>query len=203
MVKGWGDYLSCFLFSFFLFACLLATLGGYLWFLVFLLPFLFPISFTLFIHIIHDHHVTVRRAGYGGRLVFKFSLVGEGKRDAGFGRSVGNGGGNSCCLIWEFFFSSFPIPIHLNIYYHTLFCLFFPSILIQFFLFYVCKFHDSEGSFFFLFFFPSGFGLAWSGRFEKKERKGESYIYYTPTLSLKWLKLHRSSAFMLVCTISY
>lgn len=76
MVKGWGDYLSCLLF-FFLFACLLATLGGYLWFLVFL-HFLFSISFTLFIHIIHDHHVTVQRAGYGGGWFSNFLWWGRG-----------------------------------------------------------------------------------------------------------------------------
>lgn len=79
------------------------------------------------------------------------------------------------------FFSSFPVPIHLNIYYHTLFCLFFPSILIQFFLFYVCKFRDGEGSFFspFSFFFSLGFwfGLVWS--VWKERKNGESYIYFT------------------------
>jgi hypothetical protein len=45
--------------------------------LAFFSSFLFLIPFTLFIHIIHDYHVTMQRAGgYGERVVFKFSFGG-------------------------------------------------------------------------------------------------------------------------------
>jgi len=78
--------------------------------------------------------------------------------------------------------------------------MFSSSILIQFFL-HVCNLHYSEGSlsFSFLFFFPPQV-LVWSGRsvWKEREKEGERVAYIIiPAISLKWLKLHRSSTFIL------
>jgi len=181
MAEGWGDYLSCFFFSFFSSCvCLLhwvVIFGFWFFFFLFFFPSRSPCSFTLFTIIM----LQCKGRGTGGA---GFQIFFGGGGENGMRGSVGWQRGNSC-LIWEFFFSSFPVPIHLNIlYYHTLFCLFFPSILVQFFLFYVCKFGDSEGSFFFFSFFSffpffSPQVSVWSGLVgleRKKERGRVTYI---------------------------
>lgn len=90
MVKGWGDYLSCFLFffSFRVFACYTGWLS-----LVF--GFSSSFSFSHLVHLVHSHYLRSScysaKGGVRGGWFSNFLWWGRGKWDAGFGRSVGNG----------------------------------------------------------------------------------------------------------------